>query len=143
MPIVGTGDRLGDHARDRVGNALEHDREAAGVGERDRVVGERLRGVELLALHLEAAERVDRLRREADVAHHRDLGVEDRLHRVDALAAAFELHRARTGAHERRRVVHGLLAVHVIAEPRQVGDDERVRTRARDRARRDAPCRRS
>ena len=89
-------DRLGDHARHRVGHALEHEREATRVRERDRVVGERLRGVELLALHLEAAERVDRLRGEADVAHHRDLGVEDRLHRVEALVAAFELHRART-----------------------------------------------
>ena len=108
MPIVGTGTDSVIIARDRVGNALEHDREAAGLGERDRVVGERLRGVELLALHLEAAERVDRLRREADVAHHRDLGVEDRVHGVEPLAAAFELHRARARAHERGRVAHGL-----------------------------------
>ena len=110
MPIVGTGDRVGDQPGDRVGHALEHDREAAGLGERDRVVDDRPGRVELLALHLEAAERVDRLRREAEVAHHRDLGVEDRLHRVEALAAAFELHRARAGADERGRVAHGLLA---------------------------------
>ena len=55
-------DRFGDHASHRVGNALEHDCEAAGLRQRDRVVGERLRGIELLALHLESAERVNRLR---------------------------------------------------------------------------------
>ena len=38
-----------------------------------------------------------------------NLGVEDRLHRVDPLAAAFELHRARARADEARRVAHGLL----------------------------------
>ena len=43
-----------------VGHAFEHEREATRLRERDpAVVGERLRGVELLALHLEAAERVD------------------------------------------------------------------------------------
>ena len=102
MPIVGTSTDSVIMRATAVGHALEHDREATGLGERDRVVGERLRGVELLALHLEAAERVDRLRREPDVTHHRDLGVEDRLHRVEPLAAAFELHRARARADRAR-----------------------------------------
>ena len=78
MPIVGIGNGVGDEAGDGVGHALEHDREAAGVGERDRVVDDRPRGLEVLALHAEAAEGVNGLRREAEVAHHRDLGVEDR-----------------------------------------------------------------
>ena len=134
MPMVGTGDRIGDHAGDRVGHALEHDREAAGVGERDRVVDELARGVERLALHLEPADRIHRLGREPEVAHHGDLGVEDRVHRVEALAAAFELHRAGAGAHELRGVADGLLARHVVAHPRQVADDQRARLGARDRA---------
>ena len=67
------------------------------------------------------------------MAHHRDLGVEDRVHRVDALAPTFELHRRRSGAHEPRGVGDGLLAREVVAHPRQVGDDERARLRARDR----------
>ena len=56
MPIVGTGDRVGDHAGDRVGHALEHDREAAGLGERDRVVDDLAGRVERLALHPEPTE---------------------------------------------------------------------------------------
>ena len=102
--------------------------------ERDRVVDDRLRGVELLALHLEAAERVDRLRRQPDVAHDGDLGVEDGRDRVEPLAPAFELHRAGAGADERGGVVHGLVAAHVVAEPRQIADDQRARLRAGDRA---------
>ena len=46
----------------------------------------------LLALHLEAAHGVHRLRGEAEVAHHRDLGVDERLDHRQPLAAAFELH---------------------------------------------------
>ena len=121
------GNRLRDDAGDRVGNALEYDREAARLGERHRVVGEGLRGVELLALHLEPTECVDRLWGEPDVSHHGDLGVEDRLHRVEPFGAPFEFHRTGPRAHQRRRVANRLLAAHVIAEPRQVGHHERVR----------------
>ena len=97
----GHGDRVGHQARHRVGHALEHHGEAAGLGERDRVVDDLPGGVEGLALHPEPAEGVDRLRREADVAHHRDLGVEDGVDGVEPLATALELHRAGTRAHER------------------------------------------
>ena len=72
--------------------------------------------------------------REAEVAHHRDLGVEDGVDRVEALAAALELHRGGAGAHEAGRVGDGVLAPEVVAHPRQVGDDQRARLRARDRA---------
>ena len=95
MPIVGHVDRVGDHAGDRR-RARTRARCAKQPASASATASStmRLRGVELLALHLEAAERVDRLRREADVAHHRDLGVEDRRDRVEPLAAALELHRA-------------------------------------------------
>ena len=96
--------RLGDHAGHRVGDALEDDAEHAGLGQRDRVVDDDAGGVERLALHAEAAERVDRLRREAEVAHHRDLGVEDRPHVVETLAPALELHRAGAGPDQAGRV---------------------------------------
>ena len=91
------------------------------------------RGVELLALHLEAAERVDGLRREADVAHHRDLGVEDRPDRFDAFAPAFELHRAGAGPDQCGRVADGLAPGDVVAEPREVAHDQRPRSRTGDR----------
>ena len=98
--MVGIGNGVGDEAGDRVRHALEHDGETAGVDERHRVVDDRARRFKVLALHPEPAQRVERLRGEPEVAHHRDLGVEDRLHGVEALAAAFELHRAGTGADE-------------------------------------------
>ena len=101
MPIVGTATVSVTRRATASGTHSSTMREAPGVGERDRVVDDRPRGLEVLALHPEPAERVDRLRGEAEVAHHRDLGVEDRLHRVEALAAALELHRAGAGADER------------------------------------------
>ena len=85
-------DRVGDHAGHLVGHALEHDGEAAGGGERLGVGDQLQRGAVLAALHLEAAHGVDRLRGEAEVAHHRDLGVDDRLDHRQPLAAALELH---------------------------------------------------
>ena len=84
----GDADGVGDQAGHRVGDALEHDRETAGVDERDRVVDDGASRLELLALDPEAAEGVDGLRRQPQVAHDRDLGVEDRPHRVEALASA-------------------------------------------------------
>ena len=118
------GHRVGDDPGDGVGHALEHDREAARLGERHGVVDDGLGGVELLALHLEAADGVDGLGREAEVAHHRDLGVEDRLDGAEALAAALELHRRRAGADELGRVADRLLGGDVVAEPRQVTDEQ-------------------
>jgi hypothetical protein len=61
------------------------------------------------------------------VAHHRDLGVEDRLDHRQPLAAALELHGLGAGPDEPRRVVHGVDRGGVVAEPRQVGDDEGLR----------------
>ncbi len=48
-----------------------------------------------VALHLEPAELMDRLRRQADVPHHRDVGVHARLHGRPHPHAALELHRVR------------------------------------------------
>src|SRR5688500_3182362 len=58
-----------DLFRDRRGNALHHDREGPGLFDGAGVVQQR----RLVALHAEAAELADRLRRQADVAHDGDL----------------------------------------------------------------------
>ena len=58
------------------------------------------------------------------MTHDRDLGVEDRLDRAEALAATLELHRRRAGTDEVGRVVHGLLVGDVVAEPGQVTDEQ-------------------
>ena len=48
--------RFGDDPKRAVGNTLEDNGETAGLGERNGIVGQHLGRVELLALHLEAAE---------------------------------------------------------------------------------------
>ena len=57
-----------------------------------------------LALDLEAAHGVDGLRGQAEVAHDRDLGVEDGLDHREALAATLELDRTGAGPDELRGV---------------------------------------
>src|SRR5262249_5040344 len=88
---------VGDRARQARGHALEHDREGAGLLEGLGVVEEPDRRLRRLALDLEAAELVDRLRREAESAHDRDAGTDQALPRRRGADAAFELHRLAAG----------------------------------------------
>ena len=78
-------------------------------GERLGVGDQRQRGAVLAALHLEAAHGVHRLRGEAEVAHHRDLGVDDRLDHREPLAAALELHGLGAGPDQLGGVAHRVL----------------------------------
>ncbi len=119
-------DRLGDHLRHPNRHAFEHDREAPGVLERLRGLHELAGLLGLLALHLEPTHGMDRLRRQADVAHHRNLRVDDLLDHRQSLATALELHRMGAGPHQLGRVAHRLLGRHVVAHPRQVADDVAV-----------------
>ena len=126
MPIVGTGDRVGDHAGHLVGHALEHDREAAGVGQRDGVVDERAGGVE---------PRVPCTLKPPMACT--DCGVRPRwpITGISASTIASTIGSRlrppssftawRAGPHERGRVAHRLLDRHVVAHPRQVADDQR------------------
>ncbi len=132
MPIVGIVELLGDAPRDRRGDGLEDDREAAGRFERARVGEQRERLLRGTALRLEAAERGRRLRGEADVAHDRDPGADDRADARQHRAGAFELHGV--GARlldEADRVPHGVLVGDLERAERHVGDDERPPRAAR------------
>jgi hypothetical protein len=131
-------DVVGHQAGDLVGHALEHDREAAGGGQRLGIGDELERGTVLAALDLEAAHGMHRLRREAQVAHHRHLGVDERFDHRQPLATAFELHRLGAGSDEPRRVVDRVDRGGVVAQPREVGDDQRLLGRALGRGRRQA-----
>jgi len=66
--------------RDGRRHSLEHDREATGLLERDRVVDQPSCRLRRLALRLEAAEHRRRLRRQANVPHHRNPGTDDCAH---------------------------------------------------------------
>ena len=143
MPMVGTSTASVTMAGDLVGHALEHDGEAAGVRRAPwRRRPARSAASALLALHLEAAHGVHRLRGEAEVAHHRDLGVDDGLDHRHALAAALELHAwapARISVAALRTVSS---TRHVVAHPRQVADDQAARAWPGPRPRCGGPCRR-
>jgi len=83
-------------------------------------------GLVRLGLDLEAAHGLDGLGGQAEVAHDRDLGVEDGLDHGQALATALELDRAGAGPDQLGGVLHGLLRRDVVAHPRQVAHDQRA-----------------
>ena len=64
-------DRLGQFARDALGGALDDQRKRAGFGDRDAVAHDLVALGLGVAARAVAAERVDRLRRQPDMAHHR------------------------------------------------------------------------
>ena len=114
---------LGDRARDR----LEDEREAARLLQRERLLGDlrgRGRGA---ALRLPAAERGRGLRGEADVAHHRDAGADDRARAADrGRAAALELDRVAAGLLDHpHRGGDRLLVADLVGAERQVADQQR------------------
>ena len=138
MPIVGISsasrDRLGDRGR----HGLEHDREAAGLLERERVLVELhgLRGRP--ALGLEAAEHRRRLRGQPDVAHHGHAGARERANAREHRSGALQLDRVRARLlDEADRVLERLLVRDLERAERHVGDHERPARAAVDRARQD------
>ena len=112
IPIVGIRRRSVIAAASCSGHELEHDRERPGLLDRERVGEQRPCLLAVLALDADLAHRVDRLRREADVAHDRDAGVDERLDRPRAADAALELDRLGAGlAHEAAGVAQRVLRV--------------------------------
>ena len=79
--------RLGDRRRDR----LEDDREAADRLQGEGLLGQLRRGLRGPSLRLEPSQGGRGLRRETDVAHHRDPGANDRAGAVHRGAAALQL----------------------------------------------------
>ena len=126
MPMVGTSTEWVISRGHLVGDALEHDGEAAGGGQGLGVGHQLERRAVLAALDLEAAHGVHRLRGEAEVAHHGDLGVDEGLDHRQALAPALELHGLGAGPDELGAVADRLDRGRVVAHPRQVGDDQRL-----------------
>ena len=72
MPIVGMDELAGHLRREVARDPLEHERERARVLQRVSVGDEPLAVRRAPRLHLHAAEGVDRLGRQPEVAHHRD-----------------------------------------------------------------------
>src|SRR3990172_1771175 len=98
---------LGDDVLHAVGDHLEQDRERAGIFQDPGVFDDAQRLLPAFALHPKTAQSGDALRRQAEVAHHRDAGVGDSLDARGHLPAAFELHRIAPGLrHEAAPVAH-------------------------------------
>ena len=125
----------GDGLAERVGDALEDDGEATGLLEAQRVSSDGVRRIDRTALHLETAHRSDRLGRQAQVAHHWNLSVDDRSHSGDPVGTALELDRIGPGPDQHRGRFDRLDRRQVVAHPRQVADDHRRRLRSRHRSR--------
>ena len=83
---------LGHLFGQRGGNFFQHQREAAQVLELLRVFEQFLGLGVFFGTHGVGAELVDALRREAQVAHHRDAGRENTLDAFPDFGAAFQLH---------------------------------------------------
>ena len=98
IPMVGIRRRAVIAAASCSGHELQDDRERAGLLDGERVGEERPGGLLAgLALDADLAERVDRLGREADVAHDRDPGPDQRLDDPGAPDAALDLDGLRAG----------------------------------------------
>ena len=136
--MTGTGRVCARYSRDLRGRHLAQDREAAGVDEGLGVVDHLLRALGGLALRDEAAELGHAHRRDADVALHRDAGLDDRLDVLGVVLVAFALHHFGIGlVHEAAGVLDRLLLGDVEAPVRHVDHAEPEFRAAVDRLRHD------
>ncbi len=124
MPIVGTCDRLGGAARHRLAGALDDDGEAAGLGHRSRI-GQNPCGLGLVAaLSAEAADDVNRLRLQTDMAQYRNAALHQKAHRLGHRLAAFELDAGGAGlGHDARGALERLIGTSLVSAEGHVDDD--------------------
>ncbi len=117
---------LDDLVGDRRGDGLDHDREAADRLQREGVLQLLDRALGVLALGFVAAEGGRGLRGEADVAHHRDAGVDDRPGALDDDAAGLELDRLAAGLLDQPLgAADRFLVARLVAAHRHVADHQR------------------
>ena len=115
-------------------HALEHDREAAQIGQRVRLTKQSCRVHIVSALHAEAAELVDRLRRQPDVTHDGHAGSDDLSDHILVAVDAFELDRLRPARHQRAHRRHRRWYAFPERQEGKIGNHELSCSRASDRA---------
>ena len=121
-------DHRGDARCQLGGNALEDERERAGpldgFGVADQLFG--------VALHAKTAKSMDRLGRQPDMPHHRNVGANDCGHGIGATHAPLHLDRVRAPFfHQSAGALKRLLRAELIRHERQIGDQQaRVTPRA-------------
>jgi hypothetical protein len=83
----------------------------------------------LAALRTERAKHVDRLRRQADMRHHRHAAFDQETNRLRHARAAFDLDGAAARFFEHARSIHeGLFLRALVGTERHVDDDQRALT---------------
>ena len=117
------GQRFGDLARQLGRHAFQHQQLNTGQFQILRVLQQLFGGQFVTSLYLIAAEHVDRLRRQAQVAAHRHCALGEHFHRVAQPAAAFQFHHVGAGAHQLGGVGEGLFRGGVTHE-RQIGQQQ-------------------
>ena len=127
MPMVGTSRASVTAAPTTSGTPSITKREAPGRAQRLGRVEQSRRRVDALALHPEAAHGQHRLGGQPEMAHDRDLRLDDGLDDRQPGPSALELHRLGAGPDQRRRVAHGVVGRQVVAHPRHVAQDEAAR----------------
>ncbi len=140
MPIVGIGESPRDPGRQLRGYAFDDHGKGARLGHGECIGEQDLLG----ALHLVGPQPADGLRRQPDVRHHGNLGLDHGLDRRGHLLPALQLHRltARLLQDPSRRTDR-LPARDLVAEERQVGHDQRPAPRERPSRRGRSPGRAS
>ncbi len=127
IPIVGDRDLARDLGGQRLGHAFEDDRKSARIG---NGLGVGLDGGPFglgTALRLEAAEDLDHLRGEPDMAHHRDAALAEIVDGLGDAFAAFHLDRGAAGLlDDARGVAERNLRALLVGAERHVDDDERM-----------------
>ena len=99
---------------------------APAVGDRLGVGADGRGSVGVAALDAEAADRVERLRRQADMAHDRNAALDEEADGLRHAAAALELHGAAAGLlQDPRGGPEGAPRALLIGAERQIDDDER------------------
>ncbi len=132
MPMVGIRTAALIRPGELGGNQLEHHRTGARLFERLGIFQQPGAGIGLPALNPVPAERVDRLRREAEVSHHRDADLHEGADRLGHVPAAFQLHAVGPALLQNpARIAERLGDRDLIGQERQIHEHERaVRTAA-------------
>ena len=135
MPMVGIATRSVSSRARRSFDPLDHQRKRAGLGDGDPVGDNLAAFLLVVAARAVAAERVDRLRGEADMAHHRDAAPGEERDRLGHLLAAFELYRQAAGlGHDPGGGAERVRWRRLIRPKRQIHDNRRVARRPHHRS---------
>ena len=127
MPMVGMAISRGDLGGQRFGHAFQHHGEGAGLGHRLGVGFQRRPFRFGAARGAEAALDIDHLRRQPDMAHHRNAALGEIMDGFGHAGAAFQLDRGGAGFLDHARgIAEGDRRAFLVGAERHVDHDQRA-----------------